>query len=148
MCHHEGGREIMWRRLFLVAASTVAALALVAPSSAAFLQQASLTVVKNARKPTWKVAYLLCHAGSGPLAAEVSEATYRQGAKSRTLQVWTWGRKSIQSPAERGAGTCSWYHSETHRSRFPQRAGYVTSVTLEIFDSTGQTINRTFRLHP
>jgi hypothetical protein len=121
---------------------------LAAPASATFLQQAKLTVVKNGRKPAWKVAYLLCNPGSGQLSAEVSEFTYLQGAKPRTLQVWTWGKKTIQPPSERGAGSCSWYHSETHRSRFAQRAGYISGVTLEIFLPSGRTITRTFRLHP
>jgi hypothetical protein len=138
-----------WRKLFLVSSAIVSALAIAMPSSAAFLQHAHLTVVTNARKPTWKLAYLLCHTSPGTVSAEVSEFTYRQGAKFRTLQVWTWGKKPIQRPSERGAGgSCSWYHSETHRSRFAQRAGYVTGVTLEIFDPSGQTITRSFRLHP
>jgi hypothetical protein len=139
----------MWRRLILVSSVIFTALALVAPSSGAFLQQAHLTVLTNGRKPTWKLAYLLCHTGRGPLGAEVSEFSYLQGAKSRTLQVWTWGKKGLRLPSKRGAGgRCSWYHSETHRSRFPQRAGYVTGVTLEIFDPSGRTITRNFRLHP
>ncbi len=140
---------LMWRRLILVSSVIFTALALAAPSSGAFLQQAHLTVLTNGRKPTWKLAYLLCHTGRGPLGAEVSEFSYLQGAKSRTLQVWTWGKKGLRLPSERGAGGhCSWYHSETHRSRFPQRAGYVTGVTLEIFDPSGRTITRNFRLHP
>ena len=136
------------KRFFLAVATILGALALVAPSSAAFLQQAHLTVVKNARKPTWKLSYLLCHTASTPVTVQVSEFSYLQGAKFRTLEVRTRGAKTLQPPSERGAGgSCSWYHSETYRSTFPQRAGYVTGVTLQIFEG-GQTITRTFRLHP
>jgi hypothetical protein len=139
----------MRKRFLQVGAAGLVALSLAAPASAAFLQQARLTVVQHGWKPTWKLAYLVCHTGKGPLAAEVSEATYRRGAKNRTLQVWSWGKKQLPSPSVRGAGgSCSWYHSETYRSKFPQRAGYVTAVTLEIFVSSGQTITRTFRLNP
>jgi hypothetical protein len=139
----------MRRRLFLVGAAILVALALVAPSSAAFIAHANLTVVTNGRKPTWKLTYLLCHTSPGTVSALVSEFQYRQGAKAKTLQVWEWGKKTLPPPSERGAGgRCSWYHSETYRSKFPQRAGYVTGVTLEIFDPSGQTITRNFRLHP
>jgi hypothetical protein len=138
----------MRRRALLVGAAILAALALVASSTAAYLEHANLTVVTHGRKPTWKLTYLVCHAAAGPLGAEVSEFSYRQGAKSRTLQVWTWGKKTLQHPSERGPASCSWYHSETFRSKFPQRAGFVTGVTLEIFDPSGQTITRNFRLHP
>ena len=82
---------------------------------------------------------------SSATTAEISEATYLQGAKARTLDVWTWGKKTLAPP---GSGRCAWYHSKTIRSKFPQRAGYVSTVTLEIFDPSGQTINRSFRLHP
>lgn len=143
----------MRRRLCLFGAAIVAALALSAPSYAAFpeptLQQASLSVVKNGRKPIWKLSYLLCYTGSGQLTASVSEFEYVQGAKFGTLQVQTRGEKTLQDPSGRGAGgTCSWYHSETYRSKFPQRAGYVTGVTLQLFSDPGRVITRTFRLHP
>jgi hypothetical protein len=143
----------MKRRLCLFGAVIVAALALSAPSYAAFpdptLQQASLSVVTNGRKPTWKLSYLLCYTGSGVVTASVSEFQYVQGAKFGTLQVQTRGEKTLQHPAARGAGgTCSWYHSETYRSKFPQRAGYVTGVTLQIFADPDRVITRTFRLHP
>jgi hypothetical protein len=139
----------MRRRFLLAGAAMLTALALVAPSAAAFIPHASLTIVKNGYKPTWKLTYLLCDADSPARSAEVSEFTYRAGTKNRTLQVWSWGKKALPRPGERGAsGRCSWYHSETYRSRFPQRAGYVTGVTLEIFVASGQTITRNFRLHP
>jgi hypothetical protein len=143
----------MKRRLCLFGAAIVAALALSAPSYAAFpdptLQQASLSVVTNGRKPTWKLSYLLCYTGSGVVTASVSEFQYVQGAKFRTLQVQTRGEKTLQHPSARGAGrTCSWYHSETYRSKFPQRAGYVTGFTLQIFADPDSMITRTFRLHP
>lgn len=137
------------RSVLATCAAILVALALVAPASAAFLKQASMTVVKDARTPTWKLTYLLCHTAPGAVAAEVSEYTYRHGAKSRTLQVWSWGKRTLPHPSVRGAGgSCSWYQSETYRSRFAQRAGFVNGVTLEIFDPSGQTITRTFRLHP
>jgi hypothetical protein len=137
------------KRLVLAASTLVAALALAGAASGAFLQDAKLTVVSNGRTPTWKLTYLLCHVSPGRPAAEVSEQTYRQGAKARTLQVWSWGKQTLPPPSGRGAGgSCSWYHSKLIRSKFPQRAGYVSSVTLEIFDPSGQTITRSFRLHP
>ena len=87
--------------------------------------------------------------GSGRVTASVSEFQFVQGAKFRTLQVQTRGEKTLQDPSSRGAGgTCSWYHSETYRSKFPQRAGYVTGVTLQLFSDPGHVITRTFRLHP
>ena len=135
----------MIRKRFVVGATVLAALALAGPAAGAFLQQAKLTVVTNGRTPTWKVTYLLCHVSPGRPVAEISESTYRQGAKASTLQVWSWGKKTLAPP---GSGRCAWYHSETIRSKFPQRAGYVSTVTLEIFDPSGQTINRSFRLHP
>jgi hypothetical protein len=119
-------------------------LALAGPAAGMFMQQAKLTVVTNGRVPTWNVTYLLCDVSPGRPIAEISEATYRQGAKARTLQVWTWGKKPLAPSGDR----CTWYHSKTIRSKFPQRAGWVSSVTLEIFDPSGQTITRTFRLHP
>ncbi len=134
----------MARRLFLIGCVIFSALALAAPGAAAYLESAHLTVVRHGQKPTWKVTYLLCHSAPGRPRAEISEFTFRQGAKFRTLQVWTWGRKTLARPS----GRCAWYHSETHRSRFPQRAGWVSGVTLEIFDPSGQTITRNFRLHP
>ena len=137
------------RRLVLGGLAVLVLLALAAPASAAYLERATMTVVSNGYKPSWKLTYLLCHASPGALSAEVSEFSFRRGAKSRTLQVWTWGKRTLPHPSERGApGNCSWYHSETIRSKFAQRAGYVTGVTLEIFDSSGQTITRTFRLNP
>jgi hypothetical protein len=133
----------------MMSSAILLALAIATPSAAAFLQQAHLTVVKNSRKPTWKLTYLLCHSSPGAVSAEVSEFSYRRGAKSRTRQVWTWGKKTLGSPSGRGAGgSCSWYQSKAFRSRFAQHAGYVTGVTLEIFDPSGQTITRNFRLHP
>lgn len=142
-------KRLTRRSLLVVGATLLATFALAGPASGAFLQQAKLTVVTNGRTPTWKLTYLLCNVSPGRPVAEVSEATYRQGAKSRTLQVWSWGKKTLAPPSSRGAGgRCSWYHSETIRSKFPQRAGWVSSVTLEIFDPSGQTITRTFRLHP
>jgi hypothetical protein len=143
----------MSKRLCVFGAAIVAALALSAPSYAAFpdptLQQASLSVIKNGRKPVWKLDYLLCYTGSGQVTASVSEFQFVQGAKFRTLQVQTRGEKTLQDPSSRGAGgTCSWYHSETYRSKFPQRAGYVTGVTLQLFSDPGHVITRTFRLHP
>lgn len=135
--------------LVIAGATLLVTLALAGYAAGAYLQQAKLTVVTNGRTPTWKLTYLLCHVSPGRPAAEVSESTYRQGAKSRTLQVWSWGKKTLPPPSSRGAGgRCSWYHSETIRSKFPQRAGYVTGVTLEIFDPSGQTITRSFRIHP
>lgn len=141
------------RTRFCFGAAIVAALALSAPSYAAFpdptLQQASLSVVTNGRKPVWKLNYLLCYTGSGQVTASVSEFQYVQGAKFGTLQVQTRGEKTLQDPSARGAGgTCSLYHSETYRSKFPQRAGYVTGVTLQLFSDPGHVITRTFRLHP
>lgn len=137
------------RRLAIAGMTALTALALVGPAAGAFLQQAKLTVVTNGRTPTWNVTYLLCHVSPGRPAAEISEQTYRQGAKARTLDVWSWGKQSLAPPSSRGAGgQCSWYHSKTIRSKFPQRAGWVSAVTLEIFDPSGQTIQRTFRLHP
>ena len=138
----------MWKRLFLVSAMLLSVLALAAPAGAAYLESAHLTVVQHSRKPTWNVSYLLCHTAPGRPRAEISEFSYRQGAKSRTYQAWTWGTRTLPRPSERGAGRCSWYQSKTYRSHFPQRAGYVTGVMLEIFDPSGQTITRTFRLHP
>jgi hypothetical protein len=144
----------MSKRLVVLGVTVLAALAVAAPSFGAFpdpvLEQASLTVVQHGRKPTWKLGYLLCYTGSGTLQAAVSEYEYVQGSKFSTLQVQTRGRKNLQDPSERGAGgSCSTYHSETYRSYFPQRAGYVNGVTLQIFDSTtGRAITRTFRLHP
>ena len=143
----------MRKRLCLLGAAIVAALALAVPSHAAFpeptLQQASLTVVSNGRKPVWKLNYLLCYTGSGLLTASVSEYQFVQGAKFSTLQVQTRGERTLQDPSDRGAGgSCSWYTSETLRSRFAQRAGYVTGVTLQIFSDPGRVITRTFRLHP
>lgn len=136
-------------RLAATAVTALAALAFAGAASGAFLQQAKLTVVTNGRTPTWKLAYLLCHVSLGRPAAEISEQTYRRGAKARTLDVWSWGRQSLAPPSSRGAGgRCAWYHSKLIRSKFPQRAGWVSSVTLEIFDPDGQTIDRTFRLHP
>lgn len=136
-------------RLAATAVTALAALAFAGAASGAFLQQAKLTVVTNGRTPTWKLAYLLCHVSPGRPAAEISEQTYRRGAKARTLDVWSWGRQSLAPPSSRGAGgRCAWYHSKLIRSKFPQRAGWVSSVTLEIFDPDGQTIDRTFRLHP
>jgi hypothetical protein len=132
------------RSLLAIVATAFATLVLAGPATGAFLQQAKLTVVTNGRTPTWKLTYLLCHVSPGRPVALVSEATYRQGAKARTLQVWEWGKKTLAAPS----GRCAWYHSETYRSRFPQRAGWVSAVTLEIFDPSGQTINRSFRLHP
>lgn len=137
------------RRVTLFGTALLMALTVAAPASAAFLERAHLTVVEHGRVPTWKLTYLLCHPGSAPLSAEVSEFAYLQGARASTLQVWTWGKKSLQPPSGRGAGdSCSWYHSQTYRSRFPQRAGYVSGVTLEIFLASGRTITRNFRLHP
>ena len=148
MAVHTSEGETMRRRLFLSGLAILVGLALVAPASAAFLGHAKLTVVANGYKPSWKLTYLLCNAGAGA-SAEVSEATYRRGAQSQTLQVWSWAKRALPAPSARGAGgRCSWYYSETYRSHFAQRAGYVTSVTLEIFVSSGQTINRTFRLNP
>lgn len=143
----------MRRRLCFFGAAILAALALSAPSYAAFpdptLQQASLSVVTNGRKPVWKLNYLLCYTGSGQVTASVSEFQYVQGAKFGTLQVQTRGEKTLQDPSARGAGgTCSWYHSETYRSKFAQRAGYVTGVTLQLFSDPSHVITRTFRLHP
>lgn len=136
-------------RLAATAVTALAALAFAGAASGAFLQQAKLTVVTNGRTPTWKLTYLLCHVSPGRPAAEISEQTYRRGAKARTLDVWSWGRQSLAPPSSRGAGgRCAWYHSKLIRSKFPQRAGWVSSVTLEIFDPDGQTIDRTFRLHP
>jgi hypothetical protein len=142
----------MKKRLCLLGAATVAALVLAAPSSGAYpdptLQQANLTVVTNSRRPVWKLRYLLCYTGSGLVTASISEFSYIQGAKFRTLEVQTRGEKTLQDPSQRSAGgTCSWYHSETYRSRFAQRAGYVTGVTLQLL-SGGRTITRQFRLHP
>ena len=142
----------MWKRLCLVAAASVAALGLAAPSYAAFpqpvLAQADIDLLTHGRKPTWKLDYLLCYTGSGIVTAAVSEFQYVEGAKFRTLQVQTRGEKTLQPPSERGAGgSCSSYHSETYRSRFPQRVGYVTGVTLQII-SEGLTSTRTFRIHP
>ncbi len=143
----------MRKRLCVLAAAAVAVLALAAPSYGAFpeptLQQASLTVVHNGRKPVWKLDYLLCYTGSGLVTASVSEYQYEQGAKFSTLQVQTRGEKTLQDPSDRGAGgSCSWYHSETYRSKFPQRAGYVTGVTLQLYSDPSRVITRTFRLHP
>lgn len=140
----------MIRRALVIAGATVlVTLALAGYAAGAYLQQAKLTVVSNGRTPTWKLTYLLCHVSPGRPVAEVSEYTYRQGAKFRTLQVWSWGKKTLRSPSASGSGGgCAWYHSETIRSKFPQRAGFVTGVTLEIFDPSGQTITRSFRLHP
>ncbi len=138
----------MWRRLFLAGSVILASLALAAPAPAAYLESAHLTVVQHAQKPTWKVTYLLCHTAPGRPRALISEFTYRQGARNSTYQAWMWGKKTLQPPSERGGGRCSWYHSETYRSHYPQRAGYVNGVTLEIFDPNGQTITRSFRLHP
>lgn len=136
-------------RLAATAVTALAALAFAGAASGAFLQQAKLTVVTNGRTPTWKLTYLLCHVSPGRPAAEISEQTYRRGAKARTLDVWSWGKQSLAPPSSRGAGgRCAWYHSKLIRSKFPQRAGWVSSVTLEIFDPDGQTIDRTFRLHP
>jgi hypothetical protein len=135
----------MRRRLVILGAILVATLALAGPAAGAFLQQAKLTVVTNGRIPTWKLTYLLCHVSPGRPIAEISESTYRQGAKAATLQVWTWGKKPLAPAA---SGRCARYHSETIRSKFPQRAGYVSTVSLEIFDPSGQTITRSFRLHP
>lgn len=138
----------MRTRLLLIALAAVVALALAAPASAAYLAHAKLTVVANGFKPTWKLSYLVCHATPGQLYAEVSEATYLRGAKQRTLQVWAWSKQALPHPSTRGAGgRCSWYQSATFRSHFPQKAGYVTSVSLEIFDPSGQTITRTFPLN-
>lgn len=136
-------------RLVSLGAALLVTLALAGPAAGAFFQQAKLTVVTNGRTPTWKLTYLLCHVSPGRPVAEVSEQTYRQGAKARTLDVWSWGKQTLAPPSTRGAGgRCSWYHSKLIRSKFPQRAGWVSSVTLEIFDPSGQTITRTFRLHP
>lgn len=136
-------------RLVAAFVTAFAALALAGAASGAFLQQAKLTVVTNGRTPTWKLTYLLCHVSPGRPAAEISEQTYRQGAKARTLDVWSWGKHTLAPPSSRGAGgRCSWYRSKLIRSKFPQRAGWVSSVTLEIFDPDGQTITRSFRLHP
>jgi hypothetical protein len=83
------------------------------------------------------------------LTASVSEYQFVQGAKFSTLQVQTRGERTLQDPSDRGAGgSCSWYTSETVRSKFAQRAGYVTGVTLQIFSDPGRVITRTFRLHP
>jgi hypothetical protein len=136
-------------RLVSLGVALLVTLVLAGPAAGAFIQQAKLTVVTDGRKPTWNVTYLLCHVSPGQPAAEISEQTYRQGAKARTLDVWSWGKTNLAPPSSRGAGgSCSWYHSKTIRSKFPQRAGWVSSVTLEIFDPSGQTITRTFRLHP
>jgi hypothetical protein len=142
----------MMKRLCLLGAAMVAALVVSAPAYSAYpdptLQQANLTVVKNSRRPVWKLNYLLCYTGSGSIIASVSEFSYVQGAKFGTLEVQTRGEKRLQDPSQRSAGgTCSWYHSETYRSRFAQRAGYVTGVTLQLF-SGGGTITKQFRLHP
>lgn len=137
----------MRRWLLALGAAVLSAAALAAAGQAAYLEQARLAVVRDARFPTWKLAYLLCHASPGQLRAEISEFTYRRGEKARTVRVWSWGRNPIAHPSSRG-GRCSWYQSAAHRSTFPQRAGYVSGVTLEIFDPSGQTITRTFRLHP
>jgi hypothetical protein len=146
----------MRKRLGVVGGALLVALVLVAPVYAAFpepvLQSADIDVITHGRKPTWKLDYLLCYTGSGVVQAEVSEFQYLQGAKTRTLQVQTRGTKPLQDPSERGAGgTCSWYHSLTYRSKFPQRAGYVNGVTLQIFEAGSRSdlvITRTFRLHP
>lgn len=139
------GRAVIRKRLILAAMTVLAALALAGAASGAFLQQAKLTMVTNGRTPTWNVTYLLCHVSPGHPVAEISESTYRQGAKARTLDVWSWGKQTLAPPS---SGRCAWYRSKTIRSKFPQRAGYVSSVSLEIFDPSGQTITRTFRLHP
>ena len=123
------------RRLILVSCVIFSALALAAPGSGAYLQSAHLTVLTERAKPTWKVDVSAVPSAPGRLRAEVSEFSYRQGAKFRTLQVWTWGRKTH---SRERSGRCAWYHSETHRSRFPQRAGWVSGVTLEIFDPSGR----------
>lgn len=142
-------RAVSRRRLLIAGTTALTALALAGPAAGAFIQQAKLAVVTNGRLPTWKLTYLLCHVAPGRPAAEISEQTYRRGAKARTLDVWSWGKQTLAPPSSRGAGgRCAWYHSKLIRSKFPQRAGYVTTVTLEIFDPDGQTITRTFRLHP
>jgi hypothetical protein len=146
----------MRKRLVLVGGAILAALAIAAPTYAAFpepvLAQADMDVLTHGRKPTWKLDYLLCYTGSGVVQVEISEFQYLQGAKTRTLQVQTRGTKRLQDPSERGAGgSCSWYHSLTYKSRFAQRPGYVNGVTLQLFEAgkrTDRTITRTFRLHP
>lgn len=141
----------MRKRTGLVGAAIVTALVLAAPSFGAYprpvLLQADLDIIRHGAKPTWKLDYLVCYSGSAPIDAEVSEFQYRQGAKFRTLEVQTRGQKRLQSPSQRGPGSCSWYHSLAYRSKFPQRVGYVTGVTLQI-SSGGHTSTRTFRIHP
>lgn len=142
-------------RLGVVVVTIVAVLAFVAPSFGAYsepvIEQASLTVVKNGRKPTWKLRYLLCYQGADVLEAQVSEFSYAQGAKFRTLQVQTRGERRLTDPSELGGtGTCAWYQSLSYKSKFPQRAGYVTGVTLQVFagGTPDRVTTRTFRLHP
>ncbi len=146
----------MRKRLVLVGGAILAALVLTAPSYAAYpepvLQKADIDILKYGRKPTWKLDYLLCYTGSGVVQVQISEFQYRQGAKSRTLEVQTRGTKRLQDPSERGAGgQCSWYHSLAYKSKFAERPGYVNGVTLQIFEAgTGgdRTITKNFRLHP
>lgn len=138
----------MTKRLLLLGPVALVALLLAAPSNASYLETARLTVVKHGPRPTWKLSYLYCQTGTGRARALVSEFTYRQGARNQTYQAWEWGKKPLVPPSQRGSARCSWYHSETHRSRFPQRIGYVNGVMLEIFAPNGATTTRTFRLHP
>ena len=144
-------------RLKLVV-SVVALTALLVQVSSSFgaysepvIEKASLTVVKHGFRPTWNVRYLLCYQGSSPLQAQISEYSYQQGAKFRTLHVQTRGQRSLADPSDLGGtGTCAWYQSRTYRSKFPQRAGSVTGVTLQVYASStsGRAQTRTFRLNP
>lgn len=145
----------MRRRLVVVAGTIVVVLAFAASSFGAYsdpvIEKASLTVVKNGLRPTWKVSFLLCYQGSDTLQAQVAEFSYQQGAKFRTLQVQTRGARHLDDPSDLGGtGTCGWYRSGTYQSKFPQRAGYVTGVTLQVFASgtPDRTQTRTFRLNP
>jgi hypothetical protein len=142
-------------RLGVVAVTIVAVLALAAPSFGAYsepvVEKATLVVVKNGRKPTWKLRYLLCYQGTDVLQAQIAEYSYAQGAKFRTLQVQTRGERRLPDPSDLGGtGTCAWYTSMTYKSKFPQRAGYSTGVTLQVFaeGTPDHVTTRSFRLHP
>jgi len=63
----------------------------------------------------------------------LSEITYNIPAKFSSLAVKTRASKRLADPGTRG---CAWYSFKTYRSVYPNRAGWVHAVELQVFAST------------